>query len=537
MNCGNPQNNMTAFMCNVINNATQIFTNDQLIAYDALSEAEQYQADSIIQCAANMLLMNLGYNMQYAYSPVYVWESTQSSALQQIMQYRLADQAGAWNFAQISLQSMMEALIADPVNSPASSPVEVANMAGMVNTIFNTVYWITGDNGAFAMPGIYNVDQMNGAAGIAGSGPASVPGIQNDQYLGTVLYDLAALNVLQCFGDPTATANAISYGASVETNNIITGSSDFQPNGLDGFLAIHPDQFAPTTNIESLAAVMYVAFETAISGVTTQQNLNQFNSLVMTLSLNTTQAATLSSMQSVFTGMINAVSNNNIYPLLQLSGLYDLLNNDPADASGGTNYGMNIAIYGPTAGCVRENTWWFNCVYSVYAIPAINVYKAYFDYTGYNTAYSVQPLAQAPTLYQQLMSVFTGVHTETYDLALSNGLKMDITAQANGMAAQLSSQANFAVLDQIYVQLQQVNQNLNSINETLTQIEQTLQTIDQQLVAISDELPPSPTTTSILSQIQQGASLGYSIYGAVSSGDIIGVLNEIPDVVNFFEGL
>ncbi len=134
MNCGNPQNNMQGFMCNVINNATQVFTNAQLIAYDALSETDQYQADSVIQCAANMLLMNLGYNMQYGYSPIYLWESTQSSALQQILQDRLANELGAWSFGQISLQSMMESLIADPQYAPIAG-TETANWAGIVNII------------------------------------------------------------------------------------------------------------------------------------------------------------------------------------------------------------------------------------------------------------------------------------------------------------------------------------------------------------------------------------------------------------------
>ncbi len=139
MNCGNPQNNMQAFMCNVINNATQVFTNAQLITYDALPETSQYQTDSIVQCAANMLLMNLGYNMQYGYSPIYLWESTQSSALQQILQDRLADELGTWDFGQISLQSMMEALIADPQYGP-SSGAETTNWAGIVNTILTTLF-------------------------------------------------------------------------------------------------------------------------------------------------------------------------------------------------------------------------------------------------------------------------------------------------------------------------------------------------------------------------------------------------------------
>ncbi len=215
MNCGNPQNSMQAFMCNVINNATQVYTNAQLIAYDDPPGATQYQADAVIQCAANMLLMNLGYNMQYAYSPVYLWE-TQNPALQAILQNRLSDDLGSWNFGQISLQSMMQALVADPKYAPLSGS-EAANWAGIANTLFNAVYYIDGDgeqSGDYlAMPGLYNVDSVNfqsipslPAINYNGYYPGLNavpfgPGVQNDQYLGTVLYGLAAANVFQCFGD------------------------------------------------------------------------------------------------------------------------------------------------------------------------------------------------------------------------------------------------------------------------------------------------------------------------------------------------
>ncbi len=89
MNCGSPSNNIQALMCNVINNATQIFTNAQLITFDSMTESEQYQAESIIQCSVNMLLMNIGYNAQYGYSSTayYVAIQETGSAQQMMMTY------------------------------------------------------------------------------------------------------------------------------------------------------------------------------------------------------------------------------------------------------------------------------------------------------------------------------------------------------------------------------------------------------------------------------------------------------------------
>ena len=223
-------------------------------------------------------------------------------------------------------------------------------------------YYIDGDYGQsgvsgdyLATPGMYNADptNVNGASSKPGfSGVLFAPGIHNYQFLGTVLYGLADANVFQCFGDSTNTANPISGATANPTDNgqvidNLNGGPYINANGqLIGNFTISPGQFAPTTNIESLAPVMYLAFETTISRATLQQNSNSYNALVTSLSLNASQSTTLTQMQTVFSEMINAVGNTNIHPLLQLSGLYDLLNNDPTDASGGTNYGMTIDFVG-----------------------------------------------------------------------------------------------------------------------------------------------------------------------------------------------
>ncbi len=59
-------------MYNIINNSTEIFTASQLETFDALSETEQYQVESVIQCASSMLLMNLSYQSAIQLSSRYV---------------------------------------------------------------------------------------------------------------------------------------------------------------------------------------------------------------------------------------------------------------------------------------------------------------------------------------------------------------------------------------------------------------------------------------------------------------------------------
>ncbi len=478
--------------------------------------------------------------------------------------------------------------------------------------------------------------------------------------------------------------------------------------GLVGNFTIIPDQFAPTVNIESLAPVMYMAFETAISGITAQQNSNSFNNLITQLSLNTTQAATLTQMQTVFSEMINAVGNNNIYPLLQLSGLYDLLNNDPSDASGGAHYGMDIGFTGTVgqsilggicgflpslasiavymsnsqpfycAGTItNENdrghvftvcsTGWtslaasygfslsfhtpsdfqnslnaggsgapyytqLNQLYNLYSQcneyintpgipsyytvelaiynnclqniqgqitsiqnsmngifdctpcgqqyqqaggPAYNqswdtlptckimvlrynyeayylteciawsnqlvsleaqlaqlpscvapsqpasVTKACFDYADFiasypNVSISSPSGSQIPSLYQQLLNGFAPAYTEeTYSIGLSQALQMDITAQSNGMAAQLSTQASLSFLSGIYTQVQQVNSNLNNIEATLLNIDQQLVMVNKELVNVEGTLQQIQSSVAALAA---GGGGGTSLDDAINAG-------------------
>ena len=92
---------------------------------------------------------------------------------------------------------------------------------------------------------------------------------------------------------------------------------------------------------------------------------------------------------------------------------------------------------------------------------------------------------------------------------------MDITAQSNGMAAQLSTQASLSFLSGIYTQVQQVNSNLNNIEATLLNIDQQLVMVNKELVNVEGTLQQIQSSVAALAA---GGGGGTSLDDAINAG-------------------
>ncbi len=250
---------------------------------------------------------------------------------------------------------MMNQLINDPTNYPYSAE-QTQMWALLESTMMNAgvaIYDLT-DDIYYGPPGFY--------ATTAGGIFEGQYGLNNDQVVATTLYGLAAANVIECFANPTSANALLSTEAPINAANptiyYVNFLNSLGGQELMGF-SLDPGQFAPTINIQSMASAMYLAYTGAINNL----NINTLvNSFIGTNSgLSPSQEATVGNLLNMFLEMINVIGNNNIYPLLQLSSIYDKLVNDPVDLSHGTLYGVNLLYQGSST----QRVWGGWC--SVYA--------------------------------------------------------------------------------------------------------------------------------------------------------------------------